>query len=313
MKIKKGIIKRREYPTLVLDRKKVLKIVESINRFGGTATRQQLEEDTGLGVWIGTAIASAKRYGLIEREEGSANLKLTDLGIAYTSADESAKNLVIIKTILNVPHYNKLVCEKNFYKEPSLAVLKQIMINYGIPKKDSGAVAGIFRRTLSTWDLTFKQLKESLVSDSESIETVSKEASNLIESSKRSISTDKVVSGTKLAWTISYLKHSYMKMDKPTLLKVLDSMLRISDQFKELKKEIEATIKFSKYSDENGIKSYIKDHFEGALAKDLGIDDISDLIESKERKTKVKKEGISTGKEQTVEGKNAPDSTGDES
>lgn len=289
--------KKREYPMLALEKNKILKVVESISRFGGSATRQQIVEDTGIKVGIGTIIASAKQYGLIKRQEGSANLSLTDLGKTYCLAiDDEGRKAAIVRTILNVPHYKKLVHEKDFYKEPSLSVLKQIMVKYGIPEKDAGAVAGVFRRNLSDWGLTFNQLKtsEGLVETLQAVET------------KPSIVSDKLVSGIKLAWTISYIKYSHKELDKQALLNILDDMEKQSISFKELLKEIEATKKFSRYSDEKGIVSYINDHFENALAKDLGIEKISDLIESKPKKTKERKEV-----EKSAKGESAEDETGE--
>jgi hypothetical protein len=285
--------KKREYPTLALETNKILKVVEIISKFGGSATRSQVEEDTGIKVGMGAIIASAKQYSLIQREEGSANLSLTDLGKAYCLAsDEEGKKLVIIRVILNVPYYKKLVQEKEFYKNPSLSVLKQIMKKYGIPDKDAGAVAGVFRRNLSIWSLSFNDLKTTEQTFNEYGETEVLNIKTIQNIKPIPIELNNLISGVKLSWLISYLKYSHKELDKQALLNILDNMLSQSNSFKELTKEIESAKKFSQYADEKGITAYIRDHFESALAKDIGVEKISDLIDRKEVKSKQKKESI---------------------
>ena len=160
-KKRKGRPKKREYPTLALEPKgNILKLITILFRYGGSATRKELKNVKEINKsMLGLTIASAKQYGLVIREGGRLSLSNIGKEICSTNTETEMKT-AIIKALLNVNYFKRLVKEKDFPDIPIQSILRKIMISYGVPEKDASNVAGVFRRTLSSWNLIFEDLKE---------------------------------------------------------------------------------------------------------------------------------------------------------
>lgn len=269
-----GLIESRPYPMFPLERNRLLKLVDTILKFGGSSSRQDLKNTSELksvASYLGQLIASAKQYGLIKRV-GLA-LQLDEFGEQYGSAKNGDdKKLVIMKTLLAVPCYAKLVKEKDFPtgRVLFLGILKLALEKYGVDKEDSAAVANSFIKTLREWNIEFAELKMLETGGAEPLKIdtmVSQESISLIK--------DQNI--PKAVWLVEYLRHTKKDFSKKELEQILDVLAKSAAALPELSKKVGSAKDFLG-EDPKVVMSFIHSKFEEALIADLNLKDLENTI-----------------------------------
>lgn len=149
-----------DFPVWSLD-KKMFQVIDTIDSFGGSASRNDIISKTGIPAGtMGSLVSSTKRYGFIDRLKGTNELTLTELGIEYCQKRGKPElQDVLIKAVLNVKYFDRILKEKQFSAALSLSVLKQIFTKYGAPDDYAGRLSNVFRDDLEILKLDFMELK----------------------------------------------------------------------------------------------------------------------------------------------------------
>lgn len=304
------IIKKLIYPITPLD-KRIIILIDTIKRKGGVVSTSQLSGKDGTNFSGGTLsaiIKSAKIYSFIENV--GKKLQLTEMGKEYLDSDsDEEKKKVLIKAFLQVDVFNKFLKDR-MYMPAKFGDLKKILTSeYGIPDKDSGIVASVFRTSLEELKVSFQAIQKIAKSKGELEEQKITSTQPPIH-----IESNNFVSASKLAYAISYIEMS-SQMDKDHIKKILDNMIKQSKDFKELNRELETAKDLTGYTDEKKQLKFMKDKFRSAFERDIGIDNLSEVIGSKitEKfaKPKVEWKKIESKKEnKSAEGESAEDETG---
>ena len=210
-------VKKREYPVIGFDPEgSISKLVIVIGDLG-TTTREGIKNKRIIGkTTLSVAISVAKQYGLIERK--GMQLGLTALGLEYynkhKNKDFAGMKDVAIKVLASVDIFNNIVKRNDSYiPTPVLdSVRSWVSALKIVPKKDINLVAGAFRTSLRSWNISFSELKNYILTGpiQDNLGTKNEEA----EPKAREFNGELIKDAVEIAWKIKDLESKDIEQDK---------------------------------------------------------------------------------------------------
>lgn len=263
--------KKREYPVIGFDPEgSISKLVIAIGDLG-TTTREGIKNKSIVGkTTLGVTISVAKQYGLIERR--GMQLGLTALGLEYynkhKNKDFTGMKDVAIKVLASVDIFNNIVKRNDSYiPTPVLdSVRSWVSALKIVPKKDINLVAGAFRTSLRSWNISFSELKNYILTGpiQDNQDTKNEEA----EPKAREFNSGLIKDAVEIAWKIKDLESK--NIEETQLIGIVRS-LKIPEEFQSLKAAVSTFIENIGYLDKTKLKDYIHENILKAFCKDVGI------------------------------------------
>lgn len=263
--------KKREYPVIGFDPGgSISKLVIAIGDLG-TTTREGIKNKGIVGkTTLGVTISVAKQYGLIERR--GMQLGLTALGLEYYNKHKNEDFVgmkdVAIKVLASVDIFNNIVKRNDSYiPTPVLdSVRSWVSALKIVPKKDINLVAGAFRTSLRSWNISFSELKNYILTGpiQDNPDTKNEEA----EPKAREFNSGLIKDAVEIAWKIKDLESK--NIEETQLIGIVRS-LKIPEEFQSLKAAVSTFIENIGYLDKTKLKDYIHENILKAFCKDVGI------------------------------------------
>ena len=127
-------------------------------------------------------------------------------------------------------------------------------------------VAGAFRTSLRSWNISFSELKNYILTGpiQDNLGTKNEEA----EPKAREFNGELIKDAVEIAWKIKDLESKDIEQDK--LIKMIRG-LKIPEEFQSLKVAINIFIENIGYLDKTKLKDYIHENIFKAFCKDVGI------------------------------------------